>query len=287
MIRPMHIYWLMLDGVGLREPADTTNHPFAGLELPTLQKLGISTPIINSSPEFLTKPIDANLGIEGLPQSGTGQTTILTGINAAAQLGFHHGPWVSHSLRPILEQSILKRIGQIRLANYYPQKYKQALEQGKMRLNAIATSALSAGATLEEHKGIGIAPMLRNPEETTINQIQIKNWAQEFMQSKAKITIFDSWWTDSIGHEMNLTEAQAFAFRLDYFCQICLETRAANTLFLVTSDHGNFEDLSVKTHTRNPVPLAAVGKGAGLFKNVNDLTGIAPALEKVFELELF
>src|ERR1041384_4042800 len=35
---------------------------------------------------------DARLGIDGLPQSATGQTTMLTGVNAAALIGRHlHG----------------------------------------------------------------------------------------------------------------------------------------------------------------------------------------------------
>src|SRR5437867_12497543 len=32
---------------------------------------------------------DARLGVEGRPQSASGQTTILTGINAPAAIGFH------------------------------------------------------------------------------------------------------------------------------------------------------------------------------------------------------
>ncbi len=286
----------MLDGVGLREPNDTHNHPFAGLELPTLEKLGISTPKFTSSPEFITRPIDANLGVIGLPQSGTGQTTILTGINAAAHLGFHYGPWVSPSLRPLLENSILGRIGSVRLANFYPQSYISALKNGKVQLNAIATSALAAGATLEQAgmnneqatgigdeqaTGIGIAPMLHQPDQPASLE-QIRQWAFNFMSSQAKITIFDQWWTDHVGHKMNLNEAQAFAQRLEIFCAACLEFKDPETLFLVTSDHGNFEDLGVKTHTRNPVPLAAVGLGANRFADVSSLVDIASALEQVF-----
>lgn len=279
----MRLAWLMLDGVGLRHPNDSYAHPFVALELPTLTKLGITTPIASQHSEFIARAIDANLSVAGLPQSGTGQTTILTGINASATLGFHHGPWVSPSLRPLLEQSILKRIGGVRLANYYPERYLQALESGKTRLNAIATSALAAGAKLEGADGIGIAPMLRSPEATNGNTTQIQRWALEFINSTARITIFDQWWTDSVGHEMNLLEAQAFALRLEQFCAVCLANRQPDTLFLVTSDHGNFEDLSVKTHTRNPVPLAAVGKGAQHFASVTDLTGIAAALEAAFD----
>jgi 2,3-bisphosphoglycerate-independent phosphoglycerate mutase len=273
----MQIAWLMLDGVGLRENNDFEGNPFHQLDLPTLKKLGITTPIFTLQPEMTTKPIDANLEIAGLPQSGTGQTTILTGINAAQKLGFHHGPWVSPSLKPILEQNILKQIGDIRLANHYPERYLEALASKKQKLNAIATSALSAGATLENQHGLGISPLLRQWEQPT-NENQITEWAIKFMASTSNITILDLWWTDSVGHEMNLDEAQALALRLEQFCAKCLEHQNPETLFLITSDHGNFEDLRVKTHTRNPVPLAAIGKGAPHFAQVSSLIDIAKAV---------
>ena len=205
------------------------------------------------------------------------QTTILTGINAAQALGFHHGPWVSPSLIPILDQNILKQIGDVRLANFYPTQYLDSLKTGKRKLNAIATSALSAGAKLENETGLGISPLLRQIEDNPKDE-KIYGWAKSFMASKHTITIFDLWWTDSVGHEMNLPEAQALALRLEQFCKFCLENRDSETLFLITSDHGNFEDLRVKTHTRNPVPLAAVGAGAVHFAQVSSLIGIAKAV---------
>jgi 2,3-bisphosphoglycerate-independent phosphoglycerate mutase len=285
------IAWLMLDGVGLC--ASHEHHPFATLELPTLASLGVSMAREHTSPEFVTRVLDANLGVPGLPQSGTGQTTILTGINAAQKLGFHHGPWVSPSLKPLLEQSVFRLVESVRLVNYYPQGYLDALERGKMRLNAIATSALECGAQLEGMSGLGIPPMLRAPSERNPHagelefdldlpdslKTQIETWARAFVTSTAQITVFDEWWTDHLGHAMDLAQARAFAQRLEVFCAACLQHRPAETLFLITSDHGNFEDLSVKTHTRNPVPFAAVGPGSRGFESVSSLVDIAKAIQ--------
>jgi phosphopentomutase len=39
----------------------------------------------------------------------------------------------------------------------------------------------------------------------------------------------------------------------------------ARDLVVVTSDHGNLEDLSTRGHTRAPVPLLAFGRAAGAF----------------------
>jgi hypothetical protein len=285
MLPTVRVAWLMLDGIGLMPPHD--NHPFVG-DFPTLASLGISAPRETSSPAFVTHPIDARLGVAGLPQSGTGQTTLLTGVNAAAAMGRHYGPWVSPSLKPILADNVLKRVssvgGTVRLANFYPPQYLAALETGKTRINAIATAALSAGATLEGSNGLAVAPMLRDPYGVP-DFAQVETWARAFIGSSATVTIFDQWWSDSVGHEMNLEEGRAFAARLERFCRTALAARDPDVLLLVTTDHGNFEDLGVKTHTLNPVPLAAVGTGALEFAAVTDLTGVAPALGRVLGLD--
>lgn len=276
------VAWLMLDGVGTANFHD--QHPFQNQVTPTLTKLGISSVKHVSETEIVSHPIDATLGIEGLPQSGTGQTTLLTGVNAAKVMNRHYGPWPGPSLKPLLEQSLpvqLSKAGlRVRLANHYPKRYLEAIESGKRKLNAIAYAMTLAGAKLEH----GIPPMLTNPDDPNGASLeQVKAWGQEFMQSSANLSIFDAWWSDHLGHHGTLLEAQDHVMRLEAFVTGALEAREANTLFLVTSDHGNFEDIGIKTHTLAPVPLVAIGHGALEFENVTDLTGVAPALKAWFE----
>jgi 2,3-bisphosphoglycerate-independent phosphoglycerate mutase len=286
MLKPMNpefkVAWLMLDGVGIANFHD--QHPFQNQNTPTLTSLGISSAKHMNEPEFVTHPIDATLDVEGLPQSGTGQTTLLTGVNAAKIMGRHYGPWPGPSLKPILEQSLpmqLSKMGlTVRLANHYPIRYLEAIDAGKRKLNAIAYAMTLAGAKLE----YGIPPMLTNPEDPDSTPLeQVKIWGQEFMNSDANLTIFDAWWSDHLGHHGTLLEAQDHVARLEAFVSSALEARESNTLFLVTSDHGNFEDIGLKTHTLAPVPLVAIGKGALEFKDVMDLTGVAPALKAWFK----
>ena len=54
-------------------------------------------------------------------------------------------------------------------------------------------------------------------------------------------------------------------------------------LLLITSDHGNLEDLYTRRHTANPVPLLLVGnkKLRRHFDGVTDLSGVAPAILKI------
>ena len=84
------ILLVFLDGVGLG-PATAAN-PFVTLDLPAFERLAggqrwtaDATPI--REPEHVFIPIDATLGLEGLPQSGTGQAALFTGENAAAVHG--------------------------------------------------------------------------------------------------------------------------------------------------------------------------------------------------------
>src|SRR5918993_1360204 len=47
-------------------------------------------------------PTDPRLGVEGRPQSASGQTTILTGVNAPAQLGYHKQGFPNEPLLEII-----------------------------------------------------------------------------------------------------------------------------------------------------------------------------------------
>ena len=46
---------------------------------------------------------------------------------------------------------------------------------------------------------------------------------------------------------------------------------------LISSDHGNLEDVSVRTHTRNPVPTIVWGKEKEKFQErIREITDITP-----------
>ncbi len=52
-------------------------------------------------------------------------------------------------------------------------------------------------------------------------------------------------------------------------------------LIVITSDHGNLEDLSIRRHTNNPVPALIIGSTdlrKEFSKGLHDLTDIYPAI---------
>src|SRR6185295_744476 len=61
--------------------------------------------------EGIVVPTDPRLGVEGRPQSASGQTTILTGVNAPAAVGYHKQGFPNKALLEILgEHSIFRQL---------------------------------------------------------------------------------------------------------------------------------------------------------------------------------
>ena len=92
----MKLLFLFLDGIGLGDN-DPEKNPFARAKMPYLQSLLGGQTLIRESAPFdgdraTLLSVDPNLGVEGLPQSATGQAVLLTGINIPAELGYHYGP---------------------------------------------------------------------------------------------------------------------------------------------------------------------------------------------------
>jgi hypothetical protein len=168
----MSLIFIFIDGVGLA-PASPDN-PLASAGTPALRGL-LGGPLtlenargwgmgeggwgrseshlpspIPYPPTQLLKPIDATLGVEGLPQSGTGQTALLAGVNAAKLHGRHqpHSPPVA--LRGLLaERSIFRRVvsrgGSATFANPFGPGYWQALAERRLRRSASVIAAEGAG----------------------------------------------------------------------------------------------------------------------------------------------
>ena len=104
----LHVVLLFLDGVGIGENDANTN-PFVRAHMPALTSLcGGKLPFIPfkriSSEQADVIAVNATLGVAGLPQSGTGQTAIFTGVNGAKKFGRHFGPHPPSVLRSVIEK---------------------------------------------------------------------------------------------------------------------------------------------------------------------------------------
>ena len=88
------LLFFFLDGVGLGK-ADPIINPFAAATMPTLERLLGGKKLTLESVPLESKratllALDATLGVAGLPQSATGQATLLNGKNVPAVIGNHY-----------------------------------------------------------------------------------------------------------------------------------------------------------------------------------------------------
>ena len=292
---------VFLDGVGLGDDDPKVN-PFAQADLPTVRNLlDGRRPVYHDTP-FSTRraslvPLDAQLGVPGLPQSGTGQTTILTGVNAPALLGHHYGPYPNQALRELLSNgNLFRRLlasgKPAAFANAYPDRFLNRLGRGTERLSANTRAALQAGLKLRGPDdliaGRAVSALLTNeywqqwgydvPELSTSEAgAQLAELAQDHA-----LTYFEFWYTDVAGHRQDQELSLRVLSMLDEFIAGILDRlNLERTLLLVISDHGNMEDWTTPKHTHNPALGLLVGAGhetlATRLRSLQDITPVLTA----------
>ena len=294
MRAPARVLFVFLDGVGIGA-ADPEENPFLRAELPALQALlegGLPT---LDEPErrgggAVAFPLDATLGVEGLPQSGTGQTALLTGYNAPRRLGRHFGPWTPVRLRPLLEEeSVLQRARaasrRVLFANAYPPDFVERV--GPRRVAPVVLAAAAAGllerGVEELGEGRAVASEIVNDGWRRrlgfhdLPRIGAAHAGRNLatLAREADLTLYAHWATDQVGHYGDAGEVAAVLERVDRFVGGLLEALDPETLLLVASDHGNVESVE-PGHTRNPaLGILAGPDAAGRRRGLGAITDVA------------
>jgi bisphosphoglycerate-independent phosphoglycerate mutase (AlkP superfamily) len=95
-----------------------------------------------------------------------------------------------------------------------------------------------------------------------------------------KFTLYEYYLSDHIGHLRLANEFEKLFTEIDEFLFTLLdEVDSKKMTLVICSDHGNLEDLSVKTHTRNPALTITAGKAAKEFsKSVTDIAQVKKAI---------
>ena len=253
----------------------------------------------------LARPIDAVLGVAGIPQSATGQTTLLTGVNAQARLGHHLTGFPNAALRALLfEASILKRVVERGLPaaflNAYRPLFFQLPRERQLCLSATTVANLAAELPFRTLDDLRAGRAVYH--DITSDELRQRGFdvpaitpeaAGRLLGREARrhaFTLFEYFRTDQAGHARDLPRARGELARLEAFLAGLLAEllptaataggdAAPGALVILTSDHGNLEDLSIRSHTRNPVPLRGWGAGAAtLLAAVPDLAAVASAI---------
>ncbi|GEJ56350.1 alkaline phosphatase family protein [Anaeromyxobacter diazotrophicus] len=299
----MPVIFVFVDGVGAGA-RDPEVNPLARVDhLLSRFADGSGAPLPGGGRAVLA---DACLGVPGRPQSATGQATLLTGENAPRALGHHLLGFPNAPLRDLLRRaSIFRRLAEAgrrgTFANAYPVAYLRALDLpcegepepallGRRRPRASATTvAFSAGAgpfrtwddagagrglthdiTGRRARALGARVPERTPEEAAAALLGIARGHD--------LTLFEFYETDEAGHARSMDHALDALARVDALLRALVAALPPDVALVVTSDHGNVEDLSARNHTLAPVPVLGFGAAAARLGEVMDLTHIAPLL---------
>lgn len=238
-------------------------------------------------------PTDACLGIEGRPQSASGQTTILTGINAPALLGYHKQGFPNEAMREIIrEHSVflqLQRAGIV--PNTFANAYTPRFFHTRPRWVSATTVAVEAAGMsfrqLEDlQRGEAVYQDFTNKlviEAGFDVEPRTPEQAAEVLAALVashRFTLYEYFITDRVGHAQDMEAALAVLTNLARFVRaVVARVDLSNTTVLLTSDHGNIEDLSIRNHTRNFVPTLLWGaRSAEAATRIRTLADITPAI---------
>ena len=304
----MRILFLFLDGIGLGKN-DPEINPFARARTPTMHQLLGGNPFTKSVAPYEGEratllALDAGLGVDGLPQSATGQAVLLTGLNIPEQIGYHYGPKPNPQVARYLDGATifsrtLKAGKTAALLNAYPPRYFDGIDSGKRLYSCIPLAVTNAGLPLFTHKdyfegralsadftGEGWRGFLGFPDSPAFSPLQAGTKLAELAR-KYDFSLFEYWASDYAGHKQDMQGAIQQLETFDGVLSGLLEAwQTSDGLIVLTSDHGNMEDLSTRRHTDAKVPLFLVGDADVRrgFGEVHDIAGIEPIVEKYLEV---
>ncbi len=292
------ILFVFLDGIGLGTPGP--HNPFSADEDSTFRRLGGGAAWTRTLPEtcsshHLVRHLDATLGIAGLPQSGTGQATLFTGVNCAERVGRHFGPFPHSATYELLDhENLFHRVQALGLdatspafANAFPPQFFDASPR-----RWTVTTRCCAGAdvplrdldALRANRAVAAdltAEAWRDTLHLDVSPRTVTDAAEHLFATHRDhaITLFEYFQTDKVGHGRSDLPPPLLLDRLNSFLGRLLDLLdPTQDTLLVTSDHGNVEDTSHTQHTRNPVPLFVYGWAAPYFAEARDLTDVTPGI---------
>jgi len=291
----MRMIFIFIDGFGIGS-ADKSINPVYAASAPNIR---------NILENFNVMHIDASLGVKGLPQSATGQTAIFTGVNAPKVLGRHLNGQPTVTLKKIiLHDNLFKKLlnmgFKVTNSNAYREEYlTKMLDPKERRYRPSVTSIMTLSAklrfrTVQDYnrgravyhditgqiiKDSGYDVEVISPEEAAARIYAISR--------DYDFTLFEHFMTDIVGHKMDMELAVKEIELLDAFLgELTRLVDFEEDIIFITSDHGNIEDITVKTHTMNKVPAVIMGPiPEGVYIKIESLLDIMPAVLSIFEAE--
>jgi hypothetical protein len=279
-----------IDGLGIG-----TRGPFNPLDnLPNATPLAVFQ---NETPETfldgLVVPTDPRLGIEGRPQSASGQTTILTGVNAPAAVGYHKQGFPNKALLEIIEKHSIFRqltdagVQPITFANAYTSRFFSERPRWISATTAAVEAAGLQFRTVEDVRN-GAAIFMDYTNRILVERgedVAIRTEAEAAtvlarIVGENRFTLYEYFITDKVGHAQDMDLAKLILTSLALFIrELVIKLDLERTTVILTSDHGNIEDLSLRNHTLHLVPTIVWGaQREQIAARIQTLADITPAI---------
>jgi hypothetical protein len=299
----MRFLFLFMDGVGLGAD-DPVSNPLAKAEMPNLTALLGGKRLLAGSAPLQTERatllgLDPVMGIDGLPQSATGQTSLITGKNAPERIGKHWGPKPNKETAAVLDEGTLfstlrERGYNAALLNAYPQGYFDGINSGRRMYSAIPHGVTGAGITLKTRGDLNAGQALSadftgkawrdhlgHTDYPVMEELEAGHKLTE-LATTYDLAFFEYWLSDMVGHRQEEENAITLLESFDGVFGGLLETWDDDEgLILITSDHGNMEDLSTRRHTPNLVPGLVIGSAKlreRFAARLHTLADVTPAI---------
>lgn len=301
---------LFIDGVGIGRNDPAVN-PLAGTDWLLAQfQDGTGTPL---PADGALVHADPTFGVEGRPQSASNQTALLTGQPAPRLRGEHVMGYPDEPLRALLqEHSIVRRMlargRTAAFANGYPAGFLDlvGLERRPaenmdlppnlppsrlMGASAGPLAFAAAGVPIRTFDDVRRGRGLTHDIDGRLAARRFKDLPVRTMAEAAAVlwgldkdfVHFEHYLADEAGHARDRVHAVEALHAFERFLREVLAQRPSDAQVLVVSDHGNVEDLSVRTHTLNRVPVLSFGPAKDRLAAVRTLADVGPHVLELLE----
>jgi len=297
----MSVIFVFVDGIGFGE--NHSKNPFKNNELTFFNAISEGYGLTVDFDQILSTDLthiklDANLDVDGLPQSGTGQTSLFTGINASKIVGRHFGPFPHSKIRPFLKnESLFHKVISKGYTSHFMNAYPDIFFKKSEKMNRWSCTTLmvkSAGLRLNRLNDVVEERALtaeitqetwRNVLNLTVPEISPELAAQRMLNASNEydLVLYEYFLTDKAGHSKNDQFAREVLTKLDRFLFFIYKNKKQDTHLVISSDHGNLENMEIKTHTRNPVPLIVSGPHADKFITAKSITDVTEGILEVLD----
>jgi 2,3-bisphosphoglycerate-independent phosphoglycerate mutase len=300
---------IFIDGIGIGEESDT--NPFSKIKCQFLPMVSSRCRWPDGTP---IKSVDPMVGLQGLPQSATCQTALFCGVSGKKLGETHRSGYPDQSLRKvILNENILIKMkrahiesrfinayplhshlfsssnvsleidGQINFSDLFPEKLRRCISVTTCMLLSCHSIPLDI-IDIVNQKALYQDFSNRSLILSGINLPEFRPLQAASILADCALDydfiLYEYFQTDIAAHRSTFNECVDLVRNLDELiggltCVLDYE----NDILMITSDHGNLEDLSHRRHTYNPVPLIIWGKKSNVLRSrIEGIDHITPTI---------